>query len=278
MDENLHFHALIKFIMHSTYFTLVLLGTVFSAWSNPLNREKRAQPCEDPTMCRSQWGYCGTDIEYCGKDCQAGPCLATNTEPTNAHSNIINEDNFACVFNTLDNETRSERFNGLVESGWQPANEEEAAVFLAHVFHETDGLQTIREYCAPECGADYAASWCEVQGQPRKLYYGRGWLQLSWPCNYYAAGQTLNFDLLSYPELVEIQQDLAILTALWYYKANGIDVLAQQGDFAATTRKINGKLECDGGPNAANQIRRVEIYARVRSCFGLGAATKNPTC
>ena len=268
--------------MRSTYFevwlvTLVLLGTVFSAWSNPLNNENRdepAQPCEDPTMCRSQWGYCGVDIEYCGSDCRAGPCLATTIAP----SGIINEDNFACVFDTLDNQTRAERFNGLKQSRWQPVNEEEAAVFLAHVFHETDGLKTMREYCAPECGAHYASSWCDVQGKPDKLYYGRGWFQLSWPCNYHAAGQVLNVDLLSDPDLVESRQDLAILTALWFYRTNGIDVFAQQGDFAETTRKINGALECDGGPNAASQVQRVEIYARVRTCFGLGAPTKNPTC
>ena len=30
------------------------------------------------------------------------------------------------------------------------------------------------------CGAHYAGSWCGIQGKPGKLYYGRGWFQLSW--------------------------------------------------------------------------------------------------
>ena len=39
------------------------------------------------------------------------------------------------------------------------------------------------------CGRHYASSWREVQSQPDKLFYGRGWFQLSWSCNYYKAGQ-----------------------------------------------------------------------------------------
>ncbi|CAF2007246.1 unnamed protein product, partial [Rotaria magnacalcarata] len=31
-------------------------------------------PCPDPSMCLSEWGYCGTGPIYCGPGCQAGPC------------------------------------------------------------------------------------------------------------------------------------------------------------------------------------------------------------
>jgi len=106
-----------------------------------LHNIKRRQACPDSTECRSKWGHCGTGEEYCGDGCTAGPCLDD--------SSIITEQNFACVFNTIDAETRSNRFTGLINSGWKPSNKDEAAVFLAHVFHESDGLKTIREYCAP---------------------------------------------------------------------------------------------------------------------------------
>ena len=62
---------------------------------------------------------------------------------------IITDQNFACVFNTISAATRKDRFDGLKKSGWKASNKEEAAVFLAHVFHETDGLKVVREYCAP---------------------------------------------------------------------------------------------------------------------------------
>ncbi|CAF1376746.1 unnamed protein product, partial [Adineta ricciae] len=115
-------------------------------------------------------------------------------------------------------------------------------------------------------------------GKPNKLYYGRGWFQLSWPCNYHAAGRSLGVDLLSDPDLIEKQQDLAVKTAIWFYKTNKMDVPAKQGDFAATTRIINGKLECSGGSGAAKQKKRVESYKRIRKCFGLGEPKKNPMC
>jgi hypothetical protein len=66
-----------------------------------------------------------------------------------AAQDIINDQNFACVFNTISDATRKNRLDGLRKSGWKATNKEEAAVFLAHVFHETDGLKTTREYCAP---------------------------------------------------------------------------------------------------------------------------------
>jgi hypothetical protein len=110
-----------------------------------LHHIQRREACPDLTMCRSKWGHCGTGKRYCGDDCIAGPCL---DESSNG-SSIITEENFACVFNTIDAETRSNRLTDLRNSAWKPLNKDEAAVFLAHVFHESDGLKAIREYCAP---------------------------------------------------------------------------------------------------------------------------------
>ena len=104
---------------------------------------ERRQACPDPNMCRSKWGYCGTGDEYCGDGCVAGPCH------NHTGGSIITDENFACAFNTIDDATRANRLNGLRNSGWAPTNNDEAAVFLGHVFHETDGLKTLREYCAP---------------------------------------------------------------------------------------------------------------------------------
>ncbi|CAF2502209.1 unnamed protein product [Rotaria sp. Silwood2] len=142
-------------------------------------------------MCRSKWGYCGTGEAYCGDGCTAKPFFGGNSggnenNVINGDGSITTEQNFACAFNTIDAGTRLNRLIDLRNSGWKPSNKEEAAVFLAHVFHETDGLKTIREYCAPDkteyqlgCGSGYAGSWCSIQGVSDKLYYGRGWFQLS---------------------------------------------------------------------------------------------------
>ncbi|CAF1571311.1 unnamed protein product [Adineta ricciae] len=240
--------------------------------------------CPDRNHCRSKWGYCGTGPDYCGTGCQGGPCSGGDNNGNGnqgGSSGQINAQNFACVFKDLNAGTRNQRFHGLQATGWKPANAEEAAVFLAHVYHETDGLRTMREYCAPGCGHAYQggpSSWCKTTGPPGKLYYGRGWFQLSWPCNYDAAGKALGVDLLSNPDLVETNDKLAVSTALWFYRTQGMSEPARRGDFAATTRIINGHLECNGGSGYSHQLSRVETYKRVRQCFNLGPPKINPIC
>jgi hypothetical protein len=110
----------------------------------------RRQSCSDPTLCLSEWGYCGTGADYCGDGCQSGPCSGTGGGGGGGNNgDIITDNNFQCSFNTLDDGTRGQRLAGLRQSGWKPQNSDEAAVFLAHVYHETDGLKTLTEYCAP---------------------------------------------------------------------------------------------------------------------------------
>ncbi len=70
------------------------------------------------------------------------------------------------------------------------------------------------------CGANYAQSWCNIQGAPGQLYYGRGWFQLSFPCNYYAAGQSLGLDLLNNPDLVSQQLYGFIKRTTWLLQLN----------------------------------------------------------
>ena len=118
---------------------------------NTLHHIEKRQSCADSSHCLSQWGYCGTGNDYCGAGCQRGPCYGGNggSGGNSGSGSIITDQNFACAFNTIDAGTRANRLSGLRGSGWNPVNRDEAAVFLAHVFHETDGLKVIREYCAP---------------------------------------------------------------------------------------------------------------------------------
>ena len=89
---------------------------------------------------------------YYGDGCQAGPCTAPGRPspcPCKGTSDIINDQTVACAFNNLDDSTRGQRLDGLRRSGYKPDNADEAAVFLAHVYHETAGLTTVTEYCVP---------------------------------------------------------------------------------------------------------------------------------
>ena len=61
----------------------------------------------------------------------------------------INEGHFRCVFPNNDAGTRRQHLNALRQTGYVPGNADEAAVFLAHVYHETGGLKLFTEQCAP---------------------------------------------------------------------------------------------------------------------------------
>ena len=150
-------------------------------------------------------------------------------------------------------------------------------MFFAHVAHETDGLKTYEEYCgkAGTCADDYQRSWCSpVQAASGKKYYGRGWFQLSWPCNYNAAGRALGIDFLKTPEKVAESDAFAAATAIWFWKENNMSQSARNGNFGETTKKINS-IECGGTPQQTNRIER---YQKVRQCFGLSRATTNLRC
>ena len=142
---------------HCSFVLVVVILCLTTIRGNDVDEEhhvERRQACPDSNMCRSKWGFCGVGNDYCGEGCSAGPCSngnggSGNGGNTGGDGNIINDQTFACAFNTIDAGTRASRLTGLRNSGWKPANKDEAAVFLAHVFHETDGLKVIREYCAP---------------------------------------------------------------------------------------------------------------------------------
>jgi predicted chitinase len=127
-----------------------------------------------------------------------------------------------------------------------------------------------------EC-LDYQVSWCGVQGYPNVEYYGRGWFQLSYPCNFLKAGKALGHDLLKQPDLVQKSERIAAATAIWYFLETGMNELAKEGHFAGTTEKINS-YECTGKAGFPMQKARVERYQAIRQCFYLPASSEDLFC
>lgn len=72
-------------------------------------------------------------------------------------------------------------------------------------------------------------------------YRGRGLIQLTGKSNYLAASIALyGSNLLCLEPEKVIEPDVAALTACWYWQANGLNELADLGDVAIVTRRING--------------------------------------
>lgn len=70
-------------------------------------------------------------------------------------------------------------------------------------------------------------------------FRGRGLLQITGRNNYEKCGQSLGFNLVVNPDLLKTPR-LAAESAAWFWSANAINRIADEGNVEAVTRKVNG--------------------------------------
>ncbi|CAI0400231.1 unnamed protein product [Linum tenue] len=232
--------------------------------------------------CCSRWGFCGTSPDHCGAGCQSGACSRNEVQVADIvtpafFNGIMDQSDAGCAgksFYSRDVFVRALRsYQGFARLGSEDDSRREVAAFFAHATHETGHFCHIEEIDGASrdyCEEDNTQFPCN----PSKGYYGRGPLQLSWNFNYGPAGAQIGFDGLNAPETVATDPEISFKTALWFWTNNVQQVMGQ--GFGATTRAINGALECDGR-NSATVQRRAEFYTEY--CRQLGVAPgDNLTC
>lgn len=148
------------------------------------------------------------------------------------------------------------------------------AAFLAQIGHESAGLTATKEnlnYSAVGLAATWPKRYRDTNGSPNELaeriarkpelianhtyagrmgngpvmsgdgwkYIGRGYVQTTGRDNYTRLTQGVGVNFLAVPELLE-QPEYAALSAAYFWQSNGLNELADAGQFDAITRKING--------------------------------------
>lgn len=143
------------------------------------------------------------------------------------------------------------------------------AAFIGQYSHETSGFTRLEEnlyYTDPARIAQMFSALREVEKaraftrQPKALanrvyanrngngseasgdgwnYRGRGLPHLTGRGNYRAAGSALGLPLEQNPDRVA-EPEAAVLVGAWYWKANGLNALADRWQLDAITRGING--------------------------------------
>jgi len=154
-------------------------------------------------------------------------------------------------------------------------DKEMAAMMLAQFAHESGGFAHLEEIaCKSGCAGQYG------KGAPGKSYHGRGFIQLSWPDNYKKASQALGMGDKLYinPEQVSSDVDIAVKTSFWFWdtnvsKAPGVS----EKKFGATTKAINGALECKGS-NVDKSKKRYAIYKNVAKEMGITKLASESGC
>ncbi|KAJ1802563.1 hypothetical protein LPJ75_006149 [Coemansia sp. RSA 2598] len=161
------------------------------------------------------------------------------------------------------------------------ASAREAAMFLANIIWESDGLQAKEEYACQEmpdwCAENYKTPE-DVSGQ---TYWGRGYIQLSWHYNYIDASEGLYGDdrLAKDTSQVAKNEDIAWAVSFWFWKDRvRSDPGVQEGNFGASINKINGGLECNGGAAADKAKKRYEMYKVILPIFAPGETPKESGC
>ncbi len=142
------------------------------------------------------------------------------------------------------------------------------AAFLAQIAHESGQLRYVKEIAS---GAAYdtgrlaarLGNTPEADGDGQK-YKGRGLIQITGKNNYRDASRALFGDdrLLIDPALLE-ETENACRSAAWFWHSNGLNELADEGNFERITRSINGGLN--------GQQDRVAYYARANQTMGVTA-------
>lgn len=156
------------------------------------------------------------------------------------------------------------------------ANPRRLAAWLATIAHESARLTRVVEnlnYSAAGLAQTWPARYADMTGQPNATairiarkpedianltysgrmgngsagsgdgwrYRGRGLIQITGRANYAASGEALGLDLIDHPEQLE-QPHYAALSAAEWWARKGCNQLADTGDMAAVTRKVNGGL------------------------------------
>jgi putative chitinase len=142
------------------------------------------------------------------------------------------------------------------------------AYMLATVYHETaHTMQPIEEY-----GRGKGRKYGVPAGPYGRVYYGRGFVQLTWLANYEKAGRKLGIDLVKFPERA---LELRIATAImfdgmaegWFTGKKLSDYDGARYDFINARRIINGT-------DRAEQIAK---YARAfEAALVAGDYTRQP--
>jgi predicted chitinase len=123
-----------------------------------------------------------------------------------------------------------------------------AAAFLAQIAHESGELRRMEEITGPteaqrryEPPGDQAARLGNTQPGDGERFKGRGAIQITGRANYQRYGDLLGVDLVNNPDLAATPQ-IGFQVAAAYWTANGLNELADAGDFTTITQRINGGL------------------------------------
>ncbi|XP_055340398.1 uncharacterized protein LOC129589608 [Paramacrobiotus metropolitanus] len=152
----------------------------------------------------------------------------------------------------------------------------ELAMFLANVFHESEGMGATEERGPSGPYGNYVP-YEKNPNNPELKYHGRGYLMLRGYWAYKEASQGLYEDnrLVENPELVK-DAPAAWDTAFWFWanKVHNQPGIAD-GKFGVSTKAITGGRECQ---EYEEMPERLDIYTKLLRIFGVEETANYAGC
>ena len=147
-----------------------------------------------------------------------------------------------------------------------------AAAFVAQLAHESGELRWMEEIWGPtaaqrryEPPGELARRLGNTEPGDGERFKGRGPIQITGRFNYQRYGELLGMDLVAEPARAAAPE-IAFETAGLYWQSNRLNELADQRQFVAITRRING------GTNGLAERQR--YYERAQAVLGTGPAAR----
>lgn len=129
---------------------------------------------------------------------------------------------------------------------WTINTPQRQAMFIAQVLHESGEFRYLAELGNDKYLSKYdtgrlaaaLGNTPEADGDGQ-LYKGRGLIQITGRYNYQQCGQALQLPLLKLPHLLENPRH-AVASACWFWFDKKLNAYADNNQFTACTRRING--------------------------------------
>lgn len=128
--------------------------------------------------------------------------------------------------------------------------------FLAQVAHESGGLLYTKELASGKAYEGRKDLGNTEKGDGVR-FKGRGYIQITGRANYTALAKDLKIDCVNHPELLE-RTEFALLSALWFWKKNGLNKYADRDAFTELTKRINGGT--NGMEDRLEWLRKANKY------------------
>jgi putative chitinase len=129
------------------------------------------------------------------------------------------------------------------------ANPNRLAAFVAQCCHESGVFRYLREIWGPtalQSAYDTRADLGNSQPGEGFKFRGAGWIQVTGKYWFDKIGHELGLDLVGNPDQAN-DPNVATLMSLAWWKLTGMNAIADSGDVAAVTKRINpGLLGLDG--------------------------------